>query len=101
MIILSFLSKAEAFGLVILEANAFGLPLIVNNIDGIKYIADKKYSLLINKNTNPKKIASQIINLDKNINKYKNFSYNSLLASYDNSWVHASKKLNKIIKVFY
>ena len=40
------LSKAEAFGLVVNEASCYGLPIITNNIDGLKYVVNKKYSIL-------------------------------------------------------
>ena len=43
------LSKAEAFGLVIQEATSCGLPLILNNIDGMKYVANKKYTIFVDK----------------------------------------------------
>ena len=46
-VIISFLSKAEAFGIVINEASCYGLPVITSNIDGLKYVADKNILFLI------------------------------------------------------
>ena len=92
------LSKAEAFGLVALEAASFGLPLILNNVDGMKYVADKKYCLFVNKYSNPKKIAKKILKLELSARKYKQLSYNSYLSSKNKNWENVSKKLNKIIK---
>jgi glycosyltransferase involved in cell wall biosynthesis len=91
------LSKAEAFGLVIQEATAHGLPLILNNIDGIIYVADKKYSLFVNKDNSPLTIASKIANLDNNLSKYKRLSYNSHSSSFNNSWDAVSDKLSNLI----
>ena len=70
------LSKAEAFGLVALEAASFGLPLILNNVDGMKYVADKKYCLFVNKYSNLKKKAKKILKLELSAKKYKQLSYN-------------------------
>ena len=91
------LSKAEAFGLVIQEATAHGLPLILNNIDGIRYVADKKYSLFVNKDNSPLTIASKIANLDNNLSKYKRLSYNSHSSSFNNNWDFVSVKLSNLI----
>jgi len=91
------LSKAEAFGLVIQEATAHGLPLILNNIDGIIYVADKKYSLFVNKDNSPLTIASKIANLDNNLSKYKRLSYNSHSSSFNNNWDVVSDKLSNLI----
>ena len=91
------LSKAEAFGLVIQEATAHGLPLILNNIDGIIYVADKKYSLFVNKDNSPLTIASKIANLDNDLSKYKKLSYNSHLSSFNNNWDFVSVKLSNLI----
>ena len=91
------LSKAEAFGLVIQEATAHGLPLILNNIDGIRYVADKKYSLFVNKDNSPLTIASKIANLDNDLSKYKKLSYNSHLSSFNNNWDFVSVKLSNLI----
>jgi glycosyltransferase involved in cell wall biosynthesis len=91
------LSKAEAFGLVIQEATAHGLPLILNNIDGMRYVADKKYSLFVNKDNSPFKIASKIANLDNNLSKYRKLSYNSHSSSFNNNWDVVSGKLSNLI----
>ena len=91
------LSKAEAFGLVIQEATAYGLPLILNNIDGIRYVADKKYSLLVERNSSPHMIASKIANLNNNISKYKKLSHNSYSSSFNNNWGFVSDKLSNVI----
>ena len=68
------LSNAEAFGLVLNEASAYGLPIIANNIDGIKYVIRKNYSLFFNPSCKAKIIAKQISQLCKNKSKYKSFS---------------------------
>ena len=91
------LSKAEAFGLVIQEAKSYGLPIITNNIDGIKYITDKSYTILNNKNKIPKKIATKILSINKK--KYVQLSEKSYLSSYNNNWDLASKKIKKIINM--
>ena len=91
------LSKAEAFGLVLQEANSFGLPLILNNIDGMKFVANKKYTVFVAKDLSPSKISLKVMSLIKNKSKYKNFSYNSFLSSHNNSWDTASKKFAKLI----
>ena len=66
------LSKAEAFGLVLQEANSFGLPLILNNIDGMKFVANKKYTVFVAKDLSPSKISLKVMILKKNKSKYKN-----------------------------
>ena len=85
------LSKAEAFGLVALEACSYGLPLILNNIGGMKYVADKKYCLFVNENSNPKKIATEIIKIETITNKYEKLSYNSYLSSKNKKWKTSQK----------
>ena len=92
------LSKAEAFGLVLQEANSFGLPLILSNIDGMKFVANKKYTVFVNKDLSPSKISKKVMSLIKNKSKYKNFSYNSFLSSHNNSWNVASNRFAKVIK---
>ncbi len=89
------LSNAEAFGLVIQEAKSYGLPIITNNIDGIKYITNKNYTILNKRNETPKKIATKILSINKK--KYSELSKKSYLSSYNNSWVLASKKIGQIL----
>jgi len=91
------LSKAEAFGIVINEASRYGLPVITNNIDGLKYVADEKYSILNNKNLSSSKIAHKVFLINKDLNKYSKFSNNSYLSSLDKNWNNTAVKLKKII----
>ena len=91
------LSKAEAFGLVLLEANSYGLPLILSDIDGMKFVAKKEYTIFVNKNLSSNKIALKILSLIKNKSKYRRFSYNSFLSSFNNTWAIASNRLAKVI----
>ena len=56
--------------IVINEASCYGLPVITSNIDGLKYVADKKYSILNNKNLSPSKIANKTYLINKGLNKY-------------------------------
>ena len=72
------LSKAEAHGLVLIEASAFGLPKLINNIGGMtSLVRNKKDGLIFEVNTNPKTIAKQIKNNFKSTRKYINYSKNS------------------------
>ncbi len=91
------LSNAEAFGLVLNEASAYGLPIIANNIDGIKYVIRKNYSLFFNPSCKAKIIAKQISQLCKNKSKYKSFSLESHSSSKLNNWNSISGRLNKIL----
>lgn len=91
------LSKAEAFGLVINEASCYGLPVITNNIDGLKYVADKNYSILNNKSLSPSKIAHKISLINNNSNKYNRYSNNSYLSSLEKHWSNVGIELKKII----
>ena len=91
------LSKAEAFGLVIQEATSYGLPLILNNVDGMKYVANKNYTIFVNKKDSPREIASKIINLNNNLSKYKRFSFNSYSSSFNNNWNNISRRIDKVI----
>ncbi len=91
------LSKAEAFGLVLLEANSYGLPLILNDIDGMKFVAKKEYTIFVKKNLSVNKIALKILSLIKNNSKYRRFSYNSFLSSFNNTWDIASNRLARVI----
>ncbi len=91
------LSKAEAFGLVLLEANSYGLPLILSDIDGMKFVAKKDYTIFVNKNLSANKIALKILSLINNKSKYRRFSYNSFLSSFNNTWAIASNRLGKVI----
>ena len=90
------MSKAEAFGLVLQEANSFGLPLILNNIDGMKFVANKKYTVFVARFITKQNFLKSYESY-KNKSKYKNFSYNSFLSSHNNSWDAASKKFAKLI----
>lgn len=91
------LSKAEAFGIVINEASCYGLPVITSNIDGLKYVADKKYSILNNKNLSPSKIANKTYLINKGLNKYNRLSNNSYLSSLEKNWNNIAIELKKII----
>jgi glycosyltransferase involved in cell wall biosynthesis len=91
------LSKAEAFGLVLQEANSYALPVILNDVGGMKFVSDNKYSVLVNKKLSPNKIALKIINLIKDPKKYKKYSYNSYMSSFNKSWDFISKKIENII----
>ena len=91
------LSKAEAFGLVLQEANSYALPLVLNNVGGMRFVSNKKYSILVDKELSPKKIALKIISLIKDPKKYKRFSYNSYESSFNKSWDFVSNKLTDII----
>ena len=91
------LSNAEAFGLVLNEASAHGLPIIANNIDGIKYVIRKNYSLVFDPSCNEKIIANQILQLCKNNSKYKSLSLESYYSSKLNNWNSVSRRLNKLL----
>ena len=91
------LSKAEAYGLVINEATCYGLPIITNNIDGLKYVAKKNYSILNDINSKPSEIALKIDFLNNNMRKYKNFSNEDYLSTYINSWVNVTIEIKKTI----
>ena len=91
------LSKAEAFGLVVNEASCYGLPIITNNIDGLKYVVNKKYSILNEKNSSPITIARKISLLDKDLSKYINYSNNSYLSSLNKNWNNTADEIKNII----
>ena len=91
------LSKAEAYGLVINEATCYGLPIITNNIDGLKYVAKTKYSILNDINSKPSEIALKIASLNNNLRQYKNFSNKSYLSSFKNSWENVTIEIKKSI----
>mgnify|MGYP001159971337 CR=1 FL=1 len=91
------LSKAEAFGLVLQEANSYALPVILNNVGGMKFVSNRNYSILIDKELSPDKIALKIISLIKDPKKYKKYSYNSYMSSFNKTWDFVSNKLSNII----
>jgi glycosyltransferase involved in cell wall biosynthesis len=91
------LSKAEAFGLVINEASCYGLPIIASDIDGLKYVANKEYSILADKNLSISKIAYKIFLLNKDLNKYYSYSHNSYISSLTKNWNNTAVELKKII----
>ena len=91
------LSNAEAFGLVLNEASAHGLPIIANNVDGIKYVIRKNYSLIFDPSIKEKTIAKQISQLCKNIFKYKSLCLESYSSSKLNNWNSISRRLNKFL----
>ena len=73
------------------------MPVITNNIDGLKYVADKKYSILNNKNLSPSKIANKTYLINKGLNKYNRLSNNSYLSSLEKNWNNIAIELKKII----
>jgi glycosyltransferase involved in cell wall biosynthesis len=89
------LSKAEALGLVFLEAASFGLPIITSNTGGIKTVV-RNNGIFFNK-----KKENQNFSKFKKINTKQNNYEKLSLASYDfynlNSWRNISKELRKII----
>lgn len=95
------LSEAEAFGLVIQEANSYALPLVLNNIGGMKFVSSDKYTIFVDKKLPPEKIAIKIIGLIKKPKKYEKFRFNSYESSFDKSWDIASNKIGKILKNTY
>ena len=95
------LSEAEAFGLVIQEANSYALPLVLNNIGGMKFASSDKYTIFVDKKLPPEKIAIKIIDLIKKPKKYEKFRLNSYESSFDKSWDIVSNKIGKILKNTY
>jgi len=91
------LSNAEAFGLVLNEASAHGLPIIANNIDGMKHVIKKNYSLVFDPSSKEKIIAKRISQICKNNSKYKSLSSESYSSSKLNNWNSISRRLNKFL----
>jgi glycosyltransferase involved in cell wall biosynthesis len=92
-------SKAEAFGLVNIEASAFGLYTITNNIGGISgSVKNNLNGYRFDPKTNSSSIADYIIKIFSNKNNYINKSLSSRDV-YDKefNWDVIAKKLKKII----
>ncbi len=71
-------SKAEAFGLALIEANSRGLPNIAFNVGGISHIVKNEVNgKLFKKNEEIKKIGNYIISTFRNKKKYRNLSLSS------------------------
>ena len=71
-------SKAEAYGLALIEANSRGLPNIAFNVGGISHIVkNKKNGKLFRKNEKISKIGHYIISIFKNQKKYRKLSLSS------------------------
>jgi glycosyltransferase involved in cell wall biosynthesis len=92
-------SKAEAFGLVNIEASAFGLYTITNNIGGISgAVKNNLNGYRFDPKKNPSYIADYIIKIFKDQKKYINKSLSSR-NMYDDkfNWDVISEKLKNII----
>jgi glycosyltransferase involved in cell wall biosynthesis len=92
-------SKAEAFGLVNIEASAFGLYTITNNIGGISgAVKNNLNGYRFDPRTNSSSIADYIIKIFSNKKNYINKSLSSRDV-YDKefNWDVIAKKLKKII----
>jgi glycosyltransferase involved in cell wall biosynthesis len=92
-------SKAEAFGLVNIEASAFGLYTITNNIGGISgAVKNNLNGYRFDPKTNSSSIADYIIKIFSNKKNYINKSLSSRDV-YDKefNWDVIAKKLKKII----
>jgi len=92
-------SKAEAFGLVNIEASAFGLYTITNNIGGISGgVKNNLNGYRFDLKTNPSYIATYIIKIFKDQKKYINKSLSSRnIYEKKFDWDVIAKKINKII----
>ena len=93
-------SKAEAYGLVNIEASALGLYSITNDVGGISgAIRNNINGFKFNKNEKPSLIADYIIRIFNDKNKFimKSFSSRNLFdQKYD--WNVISNTLRKSIK---
>ena len=94
------LSKSEAYGLALIEANSRGVPNVTFNVGGISQIIKNNINgKTFNKNESLNKIANYIIK--KSINKK---SYNELaLSSYkEYKYIYSYDKIiKKFIKLIY
>lgn len=74
ILIVSSINRAEAYGMIIVEAFEAGLPVIASNIDsGVTYLVQNKKTGLLYENKNATELLSKIENL-----KRDNFFYNQL-----------------------
>ena len=95
-----FFTKAEAYGISLVEASAHGVPSIVNKVGGVTSIIKENINgKSFNINTSIKVIGNYIINLIKKKNNYNNLC-NGAYYSYCKSlsWMCSSKKINKLLK---
>jgi glycosyltransferase involved in cell wall biosynthesis len=93
-------SKAEAFGVVNVEASAFGLYTITNNVGGVGgAITNNINGYMFNKNESISTISNHVMKIFRNRNLFLKKSFLSKLQYEKNlSWNIISKKLSKIIK---
>lgn len=89
------LSKAEALGLVFLEAASFGLPIITSDTGGIKSVV-RNNGIFFNKKK-PNQNFSKFKKINSKQKNYKKLSLNSYDFYNLNSWKKISKQLRKIL----
>ena len=72
-------SKAEAYGIVLVESISLGTPNVTYDVGGISEIVkNKKSGLIYNKKVKLNKIADDIIKIYNDKKKYKKLCYKSL-----------------------
>jgi glycosyltransferase involved in cell wall biosynthesis len=92
-------SRAEAYGLVLCEANAFGVPCITTNVGGIPTIIKdgfngKKFS----KNANIDEYCAYILDLFSDYSKYKRLALTSLAEYHSRlNWSVAGETLKNLL----
>lgn len=91
------INKAEAFGIVLLEAMSCGKPLIASNLKGVRTVVDQGINGLLVEPKNSQDLASKIEYLFNNPEKIKEFGQRGLeTVEKKYRWSIVADKLEKV-----
>ena len=95
-----FFTKAEAYGISLVEACAHGVPSIVNNVGGVSSIIKNNINgKFFNIKASVSVIGNYIINLTKKKKNYKKLCSSAYHYYFEDlSWDCSGKKIKKLLK---